>query len=641
MSECTRCGWTGPSATPNCPRCGQPFAPSPPPPPPRPTLILRVEASELPSDEFEVTDASQTIGRQDDADITIPHKSVSRQHARIAPTPTGFEIEDLGSTNGTYVNDRPISDRTPLAHNDLLLIGDVPVRVILRHAPAPIGRFVRCAGGGGVRAALAATASASTTPASALAFPERPAPATGPSTVYYDLDEALAEAQVQPQAQPQPQPQAQPRPQAQAQPRSRTTWRCPPRGTSNPRGHSRPRPCSRRRTRSSSRRWLAPTWWPSRRRHPRASRARRHRARRPRARVRPAPTPALDPLPTPARDPAPTPALDPLPTPPREATRAQPTRRVRRPRWIRCRHPRATRCPRRRVIRCPPPRWTRCPPRRARWRAQPTRRVPRPRWIRCPAPHRDAASSPAPPTDLSATALIDLADQLGPPSASSRVTPTSPSGSSTTPAASRLPTPSPISSRASSATPTALRNRPGCWNRHRPPPACSKRQCCWPTWSHPWAPRRRPTMNRSRMRPIWSQSPERSSLVVPGWTTRAPAGPTITSGLRPRWATLHAPALATISACRRCTDSLPTQRPRSTSRSGEVRPEHVRPTRRQPEAHGSLARVAQQQGITVADRSELRSATLIANLRVARKQRSAPPIEAMQLQPLLAGRAAT
>jgi predicted component of type VI protein secretion system len=184
MTECTRCGWTGPAGVPTCPRCGQPFAP--PPPTARPTLILRLEATDLPAEQWEITDATLGIGRMDDSDITIPHKSVSRKHARILPTPTGFEIEDLGSTNGTYLNDQPISDRTPLADNDLLMIGDVPARVVLRRAAAPVGSPV-----------VPEPRWPQPHPLPSPPPPERPS-AAGPSTVYYDLDEALAEPQPPP-----------------------------------------------------------------------------------------------------------------------------------------------------------------------------------------------------------------------------------------------------------------------------------------------------------------------------------------------------------------------------------------------------------------------------------------------------------
>lgn len=68
------------------------------------------------------------IGRSSQAQLQIDHESVSRRHARIVLTESGVLLADLGSTNGTYVNDEPIQERT-LAHGDLLKVG----RTILKY----------------------------------------------------------------------------------------------------------------------------------------------------------------------------------------------------------------------------------------------------------------------------------------------------------------------------------------------------------------------------------------------------------------------------------------------------------------------------------------------------------------------------
>lgn len=62
------------------------------------------------------------IGRLAANDVTLTDTNVSRQHAEVVPTGAGYEIIDLGSTNGTLVNDEPISKRA-LADGDRITLG--------------------------------------------------------------------------------------------------------------------------------------------------------------------------------------------------------------------------------------------------------------------------------------------------------------------------------------------------------------------------------------------------------------------------------------------------------------------------------------------------------------------------------------
>jgi diguanylate cyclase (GGDEF)-like protein len=64
------------------------------------------------------------IGRDESNAIVVELQSVSRQHARVLEVGTGFSVEDLGSRNGTYVNDHAISGETPLRNGDYLQVGD-------------------------------------------------------------------------------------------------------------------------------------------------------------------------------------------------------------------------------------------------------------------------------------------------------------------------------------------------------------------------------------------------------------------------------------------------------------------------------------------------------------------------------------
>ncbi len=70
-----------------------------------------------------------SIGREPTNTIQIDHENVSRNHARLERVPPSIFIEDLESTNGTYLNDVPIK-REKLRHGDLIKIGGVVYKFI-------------------------------------------------------------------------------------------------------------------------------------------------------------------------------------------------------------------------------------------------------------------------------------------------------------------------------------------------------------------------------------------------------------------------------------------------------------------------------------------------------------------------------
>jgi len=65
---------------------------------------------------------SVTIGRNDSNDIVIDNLAVSASHARIESVSASFIIKDLGSTNGTFVNEKLVSAHG-LRNNDVILVG--------------------------------------------------------------------------------------------------------------------------------------------------------------------------------------------------------------------------------------------------------------------------------------------------------------------------------------------------------------------------------------------------------------------------------------------------------------------------------------------------------------------------------------
>jgi serine phosphatase RsbU (regulator of sigma subunit) len=83
---------------------------------------------------FEVTSGA-TIGRSSACDIVLPHDSVSRQHARLAKSERGFVIEDLGSSNGTFVNGQMVTI-SPLKEADEIKIAPYILRFSERETSA-------------------------------------------------------------------------------------------------------------------------------------------------------------------------------------------------------------------------------------------------------------------------------------------------------------------------------------------------------------------------------------------------------------------------------------------------------------------------------------------------------------------------
>ncbi len=64
------------------------------------------------------------LGRGDQADIVLEDSFASSRHARLVPHGDVIVLEDLGSTNGTYLNDEPLRSPQPLHPGDRIRIGD-------------------------------------------------------------------------------------------------------------------------------------------------------------------------------------------------------------------------------------------------------------------------------------------------------------------------------------------------------------------------------------------------------------------------------------------------------------------------------------------------------------------------------------
>ena len=68
-----------------------------------------------------------TVGYGPNNDVRLRDESVSDQHALLVETPTGVVLKDLGSTNGTRLNDIPVMEALVKPGSDITL-GDTVVR---------------------------------------------------------------------------------------------------------------------------------------------------------------------------------------------------------------------------------------------------------------------------------------------------------------------------------------------------------------------------------------------------------------------------------------------------------------------------------------------------------------------------------
>ena len=85
-------------------------------------LYLRFEQNEQVLKEVPLTQAATTIGRLPDNSVQIDNLAVSGHHAKIFWDQDHYVVEDLGSLNGTYVNNERVG-KTTLKHGDQVKIG--------------------------------------------------------------------------------------------------------------------------------------------------------------------------------------------------------------------------------------------------------------------------------------------------------------------------------------------------------------------------------------------------------------------------------------------------------------------------------------------------------------------------------------
>ncbi len=73
---------------------------------------------------------SWIIGSGDDCDLVVARPTVSGRHCRLTETATGYFVEDLGSSNGTYVNGVRITLSTRVSASDTITLGQTILHAV-------------------------------------------------------------------------------------------------------------------------------------------------------------------------------------------------------------------------------------------------------------------------------------------------------------------------------------------------------------------------------------------------------------------------------------------------------------------------------------------------------------------------------
>ena len=107
-----------------------------PPPPPKKTKrtrgaprVLTITQGSQAGQSANLADGVILIGRGADAQLNLDDDYVSTRHARVVSGDNGIYVEDLGSTNGSYVNGQRITGPTTITLSDTIRIGRTTMKL--------------------------------------------------------------------------------------------------------------------------------------------------------------------------------------------------------------------------------------------------------------------------------------------------------------------------------------------------------------------------------------------------------------------------------------------------------------------------------------------------------------------------------
>lgn len=108
---------------------------------PRASLVVRQGAQV--GTTYHITSAEVILGREEGTDISVRDPEVSRRHVRLSWQSGNYFVEDLGSTNGTFLNGALVASPQPLRSGDTigmgqtLLVFRTEAEPPAAHAPVP------------------------------------------------------------------------------------------------------------------------------------------------------------------------------------------------------------------------------------------------------------------------------------------------------------------------------------------------------------------------------------------------------------------------------------------------------------------------------------------------------------------------
>jgi diguanylate cyclase (GGDEF)-like protein len=98
------------------------------------TACLVLYSGDEPGQRHPLREGTLRLGRAPDCELPLDSPGISRRHAELQVTGDSVRLRDLGSVNGTHVNDVRVHDSVELRDGDLLRLGDVLLKFYPRHS---------------------------------------------------------------------------------------------------------------------------------------------------------------------------------------------------------------------------------------------------------------------------------------------------------------------------------------------------------------------------------------------------------------------------------------------------------------------------------------------------------------------------